>query len=135
MSTHKPEITADDLKKWTVWHFDPETELFSPLESLDDPIASIDELHFFAAFTTPQGFELQGSIAGKGDTAVGIFWSGRWYAANRNWRDVTLAQLDQLAAENSRLCASSGKELLPLKFQTLINKEPYIEWAGVFDLP
>jgi hypothetical protein len=131
----KTEISTEDLATWPVWHFDPESELFSPLESLDSLIGSIDELHFFAAFTTPQGFELRGSISGRGDIAVGIFRNGRWYAVNRNWREVSMAQLDALAIESPDLGVTSGKELLPLRFKALIDKEPYTDWTGEFNLP
>jgi hypothetical protein len=134
MKITRQEITLDDLREHPVWYFDNESELFSPLQNLDEEIASVDELHFFAKFVTPGGRELFGSLAGQGDTAIGIFHNGRWYAANRGWRQTSLEQLSQLVKDSSDLGISDVKDLFPLKFETAIFREPYVDWSGVFDL-
>ena len=134
MSSGKQEITWDDLESYPVWHFDPDTELFSPLEDLDDPIGSTEEVHFRAVFTTPSGQMLSGSVAGDGTTAIGIFRNGRWYAANKNWRQTSLDQLLQLIKDSSDLEARNVRDLLPLRFETIIAREPFIERTGVFYL-
>jgi len=134
MDSGKEEITWDDLESHPVWHFDPDTDLFKPLINLDDPIGSVDELHFRAIFTCPNGQELLGSVAGDGTTAIGIFRNGRWYAANKNWEDASWGQLSKLVEDSSDLIFTDARQLLPLRFRTEIGIEPFIEWNGVFDL-
>lgn len=134
MDIGKQEITWSDLESCPVWHFDPDTELFRPLKSLNDPIGSIDELHFRAVFTAPSGQEFSGSIAGDTGTAIGIFRNGRWYAVNKNWRQTSLDQLSRLVEDSSDLSISDAKQLLPLRYETRIEREPFIEQAGLFDL-
>jgi hypothetical protein len=134
MEHAKHEISISDFEENPVWYFDPDAELFGPLTSLDDMIGSIDELHFYAKFHSPQGYEFIGSLAGRGDTAIAIYRNERWYAANKNWRQTSLEQLDALANDSDDLNVSSGKEFLPLTFQTMINREPYVDWDGIFDI-
>lgn len=134
MDSGKQEITWNDLESCPVWHFDPDTELFNPLENLDDPIGSIDELHFRAVFTAPGGQEFSGSIAGDAGTAIGIFRNGRWYAVNKNWKQTSLDQLSQLIEDSSDLSIRDAKQLLPLRYETRIGRDPFVEQAGVFDL-
>lgn len=134
MNISKQEITWSDLELHPVWHFDPDTELFNPLKSMDDPIGSVDELHFRAVFTAPDGQKFSGSIAGDAGTAIGIFRNGRWYAVNKNWKQTSLDQLSQLVEDSSDLSISDAKHLLPLRYETRIGREPFIEQAGMFDL-
>lgn len=135
MTSSKQELTWDDLASYPVWHFDPDTELFRRLESLDEEIGSIDELHFRSIFTTPAGQQLVGSISGQGDIAIGIFRNGRWYAGNKRWKQTSLAQLLQLVLDSPDLGLNAVQDLLPLQFETIIKMEPFVDRSGVFDLP
>ncbi len=130
----KEETSIDDFVEHPVWRYDLDRDMYFPLLTLDTLINSADELHFFAKFITPQGYELRGSIAGKGDTAIAIFQNGRWYAANKRLRQASMDQLDALVRDSANWSIKNGKELLPLQFTTTINKGPYIDWSGIFNI-
>jgi hypothetical protein len=134
MNDSKQELTWDDLASYPVWHFDPDAGVFRPLESLDEEIGSVDELHFRSIFTTPSGQQLLGSVTGDGDTAIGIFRNGRWYAGNKNWKQTTWEQLSQLVIDSPDLELNTAQDLLPLRFETSIKMEPFVDRSGVFDL-
>jgi len=129
----KKEISIGDFDGCPVWHFDPDLEQFSPLISIDTPIGSIDELHFHAKFVSPQGIEFRGSVTGQGDTAIGIWSNGRWYALHKGWKQTSFEQLSALVRDGG-IQVDNPSKLLPLKFMTLINREPYVDWSGEFDL-
>lgn len=74
MSNSKAELVISDFLISPVWRYDPDKEIFEPLVDIDAPIGSIDELHFYARFTTRLGQNFQGSVTGKGDIAIGIFF-------------------------------------------------------------
>jgi hypothetical protein len=134
MANLKAELTWDDLELFPVWHFDPETEMFRPLEDLNHSIESVEEVHFRAIFTTPHGFELVGSVTGAGETAIGIFRNKRWYAANRNWIQTSADQLSQLIKDSPELEVDDFHQLLPLRFEIKIGLEPFVDREGLFDL-
>lgn len=134
MDEEKPDLTLEDIRRFPVWHFDPDRDVYSPLTDLDKGVGSIDELHFRAVFKTPGGLELPGSVTGKGSIAIGIYGNGRGYAANKAWREASIAQLTQLIKDSPNLNISDLGQLLPLTFKTQINMEPFVDWEGEFDL-
>lgn len=134
MHSEKTIITQEDFQRHPVWHFDPERELYSPVLDLDRTIGSLDELHFRAKFTAPNGEKLLGSIVGQGDIAIGIFRNGREYVANKSIKAISTDFLVQLIKDSPDLRMSEIGQLLPLQFQTDINIEPFVEWGGTFDL-
>jgi hypothetical protein len=134
MINGKQEITWADMEACPVWRFDPDRELFLPLINLDDQIGSINEVHFRAIFMTPDGKELSGSIAGDGSTAIGIFRNGRWYAANKKWKQTSFEQLSLLIKDSPDLRLRDARDLFPLRFETKIEREPFVDRKGVFDL-
>jgi len=125
MDSEREELDLIDLRTYPVWYFDRDLERFFPLEDLDTPIESLDDLHFFAEFTTPQGRCLLGTITGLGDIAAGVFHNGRWYGMSRAWVSASIEQLDALAASDPALGAASGRDLVPLSYRTLLNKDPF----------
>jgi len=134
MIEEKPDLTLEDIRRFPVWHFDPDRDLYSPLTDLDKSVGSIDELHFRALFKTPTGLEFQGSVTGKGDVAIGIYHNGRGYAANKAWPEASVAQLTQLIKDSPDLNISDLTQVLPLKFKTQVDMEPFVDWEGDFDL-
>lgn len=134
MSNSKAELVISDFLIFPVWRYDPDKETFEPLVDIDTPIGSIDELHFYARFTTRIGQNFQGSVTGKGDIAIGIFLNDRWYSLNNDWKQASLEQLGALIRDSNMQAVSSPTELLPLRFETIINKKPFVDWSGEFDL-
>ncbi|MGY4397608.1 hypothetical protein ACVWZA_002802 [Sphingomonas sp. UYAg733] len=135
MNRSEEEITYSDFVEHPVWHFDYETEEYSPVLSLDHPIDSIDYLFYRAKFTSPQGFEFEGRLTSTGEDAIAVFRNGRWYGANKAWKEISIAQFYKLALDSTDLDISDGLRLFPLTFQTIINQDPFIDWSGIFDLP
>lgn len=134
MSAQKSEIELTDLQRCPVWRYDNETELFEPLNDIDCQIGSIDELHFYAKFTTLTGHQFEGSVTGKGETAIGIFANGRWYSLNKEWKKASLDQLSSLIRDCNLSDIDNPLKMLPINFQTTIMKEPFVDWAGEFSL-
>lgn len=134
MSAQKPEIELIDLQSYPVWRYEPETELFEPLTDIECQIGSIDELHFYAKFTTQTGHQFEGSVTGKGNTAIGIFCNGRWYSLNKEWRKASLEQLSALIHDCDLNSIDSPLDVFPIKFQTAIMREPFVDWDGEFSL-
>lgn len=134
MHSEKTVITQEDFQRHPVWHFDPDREIYSPVTDLDRQIGSLDELHFRATFTTVNGENLLGSIVGQGDLAIGIFRNGREYIANKSIKAMSVDFLAQLIKDSPDLHINDLGQLLPLKFQTQIGMDPFVEWSGVFDL-
>lgn len=134
MNNSKPELVISDFLISPVWRYDPDMELFEPLIDIDTPIGSIDELHFYARLTSRLGHNFQGSVTGKGNVAIGIFLNNRWYSLNKDWKQASLEQLQALVHDSKISGINSPAELLPLRFDTAINKEPFVDWSGEFDL-
>ena len=134
MKNSKPEIGLSDLLEFPVWRYDPDMDLFEPLADIDSLVGSIDELHFYATLTSRLGHKFQGSVTGKGDVAVGIFLNNRWYSLNKDWKQASMDQLRALMEDGLLLDVKSPMELLPFKFETMINREPFVDWFGEFDL-
>jgi hypothetical protein len=135
MKSSKSEITLSDLWAFPVWRYDVEADFFEPLTDIDSLIGSIDELHFYATFTSSMGHVFQGSVTGKGDVAAAIFHNNRWYSFNKNWKQASIDQLSALVSDCQPIDVKSPTELLPFKFETAIRRDPYVDWIGEFDLP
>lgn len=129
----KEKITYADFERFPVWMNDRDREIYIPFDL--DMEGDVEDIQFRAKFTTPGGHELLGVVKGPDDYSIAIFRNGRWYGASRaHLQDIWLAQLIALAEDSPELGAKSGRDLLPLKFQTTINMEPYIDWSGEFDI-
>lgn len=133
MKSPKLDISPADFLDYPVWRFDPDIDGYEPLCDLDEHIESIEELHFRATVTSAIGHEFEGSVTGKGDIAIGIFANNRWYALNTEWRDASMDQLSALVEDCGYIDVSPSR-LLPFKFRTTIQREPFIDWVGTIDL-
>jgi hypothetical protein len=134
MSDAKTEIDLDDLLAFPVWRYDSEAEVFLPLTDIDSPIGSIDELHFYATFISRSGHTFQGSVTGKGETAMGIFCNGRWYSLSKDWKQASVDQLRALVSDSKLQNVHAPSDLIPFSFETVIKSSPFVDWVGEFDL-
>ena len=132
MSEGKYELTMADFYEQPAWYLDDEADLHYPVLTMDEKVSSIDDFRFRAAFVTRAGDDLEGCISGLGDVAISFFRNGRWYSASTQWKDATIAQVDALIADSPALKARTVEDFFPVKFRTLINREPYIDHHGEF---
>jgi|CXWL01.1.fsa_nt_gi hypothetical protein len=134
MSVGKADLTLSDLYETPVWYLDEETDKHYPVLDLNEGVASVDHFRFRAEFTTPAGDVLEGVVSGLGDVAISVFRNGRWYSVNKDWQSASKAQIAALIEESPELKVRSVEGFFPIRFRTVINKEPFIDRSGEFDL-
>lgn len=133
-SEGKVELSLSDFETNPVWYFDDEADRHFPIETLNEPVQSIDHFRFRAEFTNAAGDFFEGCISGLGDAANSFFRNGRWYTVNRDWLTASRAQIQALIDDTPALRAKSPQTFFPVAFKTRIEREPFVEQSGLFDL-
>ncbi|HDS0923306.1 TPA: hypothetical protein QDZ10_001780 [Stenotrophomonas maltophilia] len=134
MTVSKSILEAEDFLASSIWRDDRDTERVSPVVDLDDEIESIGDLFFRVRIETPQGLSFDGFVSGIGDVGMGIFANGKMYAINSNFPKFSIESVTRLLADNPGLGPLEASSLFPLRFTTMIEREPIREFSGEIDL-
>ncbi|OEZ02650.1 hypothetical protein BIY45_00670 [Stenotrophomonas sp. BIIR7] len=135
MTASKQFLELSDFLAFSVWMQDRDTEVCSPVITLDEQIESIDDLFFRVRITSAQGFQFDGFVNGMGDVGMGVFANGKMYAINSNFPKFSIESLSRLSADNPSLGLPEAPSLFPLRFTTIINRDPIWEFSGEIDIP
>lgn len=133
MKVSKSIIEHGDLLAFPVWMQDPDTEQFSPIIDLNEQVESIDDLVFRVKVTTAQGFSFDGYVSGVGDVGMGIFANGKMYAINANFPKFSIESMSRLSSDNPDFGLPEASSLFPLRFETIIEREPFKDFSGEID--
>ncbi|WNH47099.1 hypothetical protein PDM28_10285 [Stenotrophomonas aracearum] len=133
MTASKQFLELSDFLAFSVWMQDRDTEVYSPVITLDEQIESIDDLFFRVRITTAQGFQFDGCVNGMGDVGMGIFANGKMYPVNSNFPKFSTESLAELSADDPALGLPEASSLFPLRFTTIIERDPIREFSGEID--
>lgn len=134
MTASKQFLELSDFLAFSVWMQDRDTEVYSPVITLEEQIESIDDLFFRVRITTARGFQFDGFVSGMGDVGMGIFANGKMYPINSNFPKFSTESLAELSADNPSLGLPEASSLFPLQFTTIIERDPIREFSGEIDI-
>ncbi|MFJ3049997.1 hypothetical protein [Pseudomonas nitroreducens] len=124
-----------EYEEHPIWRYDDSDELNYPVLTTDDLGDSIFDLSFKAKFSTPAGRSFDGYIVGFGDIfSIGLFANDKVFFVNKNMATRSKEQLHSFLSELDWAQSVSVEDIFPLSYFTAINRAPFIDFGGVFDM-
>ncbi|MBX9432001.1 hypothetical protein ACI2VK_08010 [Ralstonia nicotianae] len=131
----KKVATPSDFSACPIWRYDDEDDLYHPVLTADELPESERLLSIRARFVTPNGQSFDGYVVGiERVFSIGLFGGGQVFHVNKNLPDLSEKQLQAFLQTQPGPEALSTKALFPLSYTTTINREPFADFSGKFEM-
>ncbi|NWB46395.1 hypothetical protein [Pseudomonas gingeri] len=128
-------VIVSDFLKFPLWRYDEESDSYSPVLFPDELPESQWDLTIRAEFSFVNGKNCKGYIIGLEDIyCVALFGGGRTFFLNKNLPELSVEQALAFMETMSDFGFLDVRDMVPLKYRTTIEMEPYLEVEGVFDM-